>query len=166
MVSTTKNTRDFANEVRDLISNISGCFESYERACGTFMGVTTSQAGTILAFPNKSGLTMNELSKAVNLEISTMTRMVDQLVEKGLVRRETDAKDRRVVRVALTDEGKNLQNRLQDALQSFYTGALNKFPKTEQVEILKNLNHIYEDVSASLEECCKKYCGPGEQGKD
>jgi DNA-binding MarR family transcriptional regulator len=161
MVTTTKKTRDFANEVRDVISGISGCFESYERACGNIMGVTTSQAGAILTFPDNGGLTMNELSKGVNLEISTMTRMVDQLVEKGLVQRETDAKDRRVVRVALTEAGRTLHDKLEDALQGFYTSALNKFSNPEQVEIINNLHHIYEAVSTSLEECCKKYCAPG-----
>jgi DNA-binding MarR family transcriptional regulator len=166
MATTTDKTNDFANEVRGLIGGISGCFESYEKACGTFMGVTTSQAGAVLAFPVKSGLTMNELSKAVNLDISTMTRMVDQLVEKGLVERQTDAKDRRVVRVGLTEAGRKLHKKLEDALQSFYTNALNKFPKEEQIIIIKNLQHIYADVSASLEECCKKYCGPGGEKKD
>ena len=160
MAAGTNKTKDFSNEVRDLIGNISGCFESYERACGTYMGVTTSQAGAILAFPLKDGLTMNELSKAVSLEISTMTRMVDQLVEKGLVERQTDAKDRRVVRVGLTEEGRKLHKRLEDALQSFYTSALNKFPKEEQREIIKNLQHIFTAVSTSLDECCKKYCQP------
>ena len=161
MVTTTNKPRDFANEVRDLISSISGCFESYEKACGAFMGVTTSQAGAILAFPAKGGLTMNELSKAVNLDISTMTRMVDQLVEKGLVERQTDPKDRRVVRVGLTENGAELRKKLEDALQSFYTSSLNDFPKKEQGEILRNLQHLNEAISASLEECCKKYCGPG-----
>jgi DNA-binding MarR family transcriptional regulator len=158
MATNTNKTSSFANQVRDLISGISGCFESYEKACGSFMGVTTSQAGAVLAFPLKGGLTMNELSKAVNLEISTMTRMVDQLVEKGLVERQTDAKDRRVVRVGLTEGGSKLHKKLTDALQGFYTSALNKFPKEEQAVILQNLQHIYNDVSASLEECCKKYC--------
>jgi len=161
MATKTDKTPDFANEVRDLISSISGCFESYEKACGTFMGVTTSQAGTILAFPLTGGMTMHELSKAVNLEISTMTRMVDLLVDKSLVQRETDPKDRRVVRVGLTENGAELRKRLDDALQSFYTKALNDFPKKEQGEIIKNLRRLNEAISASLEECCKEYCAPG-----
>jgi DNA-binding MarR family transcriptional regulator len=122
------------------------------------MGVTTSQGGTILSFPTEGELTMNELSKIIILDKSTMTRLVDQLVEKGLVHREADMRDRRVVRVGLTDTGKNLRARLEAALQSFYKNALDKFQQKEQDAIIKYLKHMDEAVAKGLKECCAEYC--------
>jgi DNA-binding MarR family transcriptional regulator len=150
-------TNIFANQVRDLISKISQNYEAYERACGEVMGVTTSQGGAVLTFPLKGGLTMNELSKAVNLEISTMTRMVDQLVEKGLVQRENDAKDRRVVRVALTEAGRKLRKRLGDALQSFYSNSLENIQAEKRENIISQLQQINEAIASGLDKCCKEY---------
>ena len=47
---------------------------------------------------------MGELSNALSLPFSTATRMVDYLVARGYIQRLSDTTDRRVVRVALTDE--------------------------------------------------------------
>jgi DNA-binding MarR family transcriptional regulator len=158
MESTLKTTRIFANQVRDLIHQIAGSFESYERACVTYMGVTTAQGGAILSFSVNAGLTMNELSKTVNLDTSTMTRMVDQLLEKGLVYRQNDARDRRVIRVGLTDSGKKLRSRLEKALQSFYKNSLGQIQEEERGIIIRCLEHIDNAVAKGLEECCAKYC--------
>jgi|WetSurMetagenome_2_1015567.scaffolds.fasta_scaffold941583_1 DNA-binding MarR family transcriptional regulator len=159
------DTNIFANQVRDLINKISQNYVTYEKACGEVMGVTTSQAGAILAFPIKGGLTMNELSKAVSLEISTMTRMVDQLVEKGLVQRENDAKDRRVVRVALTEAGRKLRKRLEDALQSFYSNSLENIQVEKRENIISQLQQINAAIASGLDKCCKEYSQSIEEPK-
>ena len=46
------------------------------------------------------------LCKTVSYDPGAMTRMLDRLERKGLIRRERCAEDRRVARLALTDEGK------------------------------------------------------------
>ncbi len=50
--------------------------------------------------------TMSELSEALQLQPSTVTGLVDALIEHGLAERRDDPEDRRIVRVALTAEGK------------------------------------------------------------
>jgi DNA-binding MarR family transcriptional regulator len=50
-------------------------------------GVTTSQGEALLAIPGESRASMNELSRALGLANSTMTRMVENLVTRGFVRR-------------------------------------------------------------------------------
>ena len=82
-----KRTRDFASEAHQLIDRIAQNNRVYEENCVKFFGVTSSQGGTILSIPLNSTLKMNELSNAVGVDNSTMTRMVDQLVDKGLVLR-------------------------------------------------------------------------------
>jgi len=53
-------------------------------------------------------LTMGELSTALTVPLSTATRMVDWLVDKGIALRTSDPNDRRIVRVALTDGGRQM----------------------------------------------------------
>lgn len=48
---------------------------------------------------------MTELSRALRLRPSTVTGLVDALIEQGQVQRLQDPDDRRVVRVELTDRG-------------------------------------------------------------
>lgn len=53
----------------------------------------------------KPSLTMGELSRTLSVPFYTATRMVDSLVATGLLERLSDPDDRRIVRVALTDDG-------------------------------------------------------------
>lgn len=56
----------------------------------------------------KSNLTMGELSNALSVPLSTATRIVDWLVDNGYAQRLSDQEDRRIVRVALTDAGREM----------------------------------------------------------
>ena len=58
--------------------------------------------------------TMGELSNALSLPFSTATRMVDYLVARGYIQRLSDTTDRRVVRVALTDEGEEIHRFIEN----------------------------------------------------
>jgi DNA-binding MarR family transcriptional regulator len=49
-----------------------------------------------------------ELAAALAVNPSTATRMCDRLVRKGLVRRQRQSADRRTVRIALTEAGRDL----------------------------------------------------------
>jgi len=56
----------------------------------------------------KGNLTMGELSSALVVPLSTTTRIVDWLVDNGYAQRLPDQEDRRIVRVALTDIGREM----------------------------------------------------------
>jgi len=57
---------------------------------------------------SKEPMTMGEIGKSLEVSLSAATRLVDALVENGLAERVDDPTDRRVVRVALTDEGRQM----------------------------------------------------------
>ena len=52
--------------------------------------------------------TMGELGKALSLPLSTVSRIVSMLEEQGFAKRLPDAEDGRVVRVDLTDDGRQI----------------------------------------------------------
>ncbi|HEX8191580.1 MAG TPA: MarR family transcriptional regulator [Allosphingosinicella sp.] len=51
-------------------------------------------------------LSLNALAAEEQVRAPTMTRIVDALVAAGLVTRDTDPADRRMVRIAATEEGR------------------------------------------------------------
>lgn len=63
--------------------------------------------GAILS-QQQDALTMGDLARALNVPLSTATRIVNWLVKSGYAERRPDANDRRIVRVALTEVGKSL----------------------------------------------------------
>ena len=68
---------------------------------------TLLQVGVVLA-RQPEPLSMGELSKALDVPLSTATRIADWWVNNGYMERSPDPKDRRVVRVALTRSGRDL----------------------------------------------------------
>lgn len=97
----------------------------------------------------KSNITMGEFSSAMSVPLSTATRIADWLVDNGYIQRLPDPEDRRIVRVTLTDTGRELyktidsyiRQRLQQIL-SCLTGE----------EITKLLDLISKVVSSLKEE--------------
>jgi len=69
------------------------------------------------ALYQKENLTMGELGKILGVPLSTATRMVDWLVERGYAVRMPDPEDRRIVRIALTDTGRHLQDAMNEYMQ-------------------------------------------------
>ena len=58
------------------------------------------------------GETVTGLAEACLLQQPTMTKLLDRMARDGLVTRSQDARDRRLIRVALTPRGKRLASRL------------------------------------------------------
>jgi MarR family 2-MHQ and catechol resistance regulon transcriptional repressor len=68
--------------------------------------LTPSQSAALEALYHLGPLTQGEVSTKVLKSGSNLTTVIDNLERDGLVRRERDAKDRRVIHVHLTEAGK------------------------------------------------------------
>jgi MarR family transcriptional regulator, 2-MHQ and catechol-resistance regulon repressor len=71
----------------------------------TLGDITPSQFAVLEALYHLGSLTQGEVSTKVLKSGSNMTTVIDNLERDGLVRRERDAKDRRVINVHLTEAG-------------------------------------------------------------
>jgi DNA-binding MarR family transcriptional regulator len=58
------------------------------------------------------------LARRLRVAVPTMTRMLDGLVERGLVERRPDPTSRRQIRLALTDEGRGLLTRYEAVIEA------------------------------------------------
>lgn len=70
------------------------------------------------------GQRISDLGQRVLLSQPALSRLVDRLVERGLVSRCEDPEDGRAVRVALTDAGQEIQRRIGMAHARDITAAL------------------------------------------
>jgi len=72
---------------------------------GTVGDLTYSQFAVLEALYHLGHMSQGEISMKVLKSGSNMTTVIDNLERDGLVRRERDAKDRRVIHVHLTEAG-------------------------------------------------------------
>jgi DNA-binding MarR family transcriptional regulator len=76
------------------------------------LGVSAAQFVILLNVAQQRASCAADLAREQSTDTGSMTRMIDRLVRKGLLRRARDAKDRRVVRLELTEAGRRLARRL------------------------------------------------------
>lgn len=151
---TTPALTTFADEVQHLTYDLVRYYAVCDRVCTEELNITASQGYILMAMPETGSITMNDLSAAMRLANSTMTRMVEGLVQKEMIAREPDPKDRRVVRVRLTGQGLDVRTRLKAALQDLFTQVLQIIPEAERPTILHSLETLNAAVLTALRACC------------
>ncbi|MDA8522992.1 MarR family winged helix-turn-helix transcriptional regulator [Acidovorax sp. NCPPB 4044] len=94
--------------------------------------------------------TVATLARGCQLDAGGMTRLLDRLETKGLCRRERSQEDRRVVNLALTDEGLTAAAQLPDLLMDVQGIALDGFSDAEAAQFRKYLARIHENLAKRL----------------
>jgi DNA-binding MarR family transcriptional regulator len=89
-------------------------------------------------------LTMGELGKALDVPLSTATRVVDWLVRSGYVERLPDPADRRVVLVALTRTGRELIKTREKFVRQHVEHILRRFTTEERESMVSLLRKLVE----------------------
>ncbi len=99
-----------------------------------------------LARAEDGGFTFVELSRLLLVTSGNLTGIVDRLVEQRLVERRPDAKDRRVIRVALTEKGRRVTEHMLPAHAADIEEILSFMPRTA----LNNLSHLLGQLRDGL----------------
>ncbi|NJD03594.1 MAG: winged helix-turn-helix transcriptional regulator [Ruminiclostridium sp.] len=144
----------FALTLQQQIYQLVKNYELCDKVCLTQHSVTSSQGYSLLSLPQEGSLTMNEMSETMGIACSTMTRIVDPLVDKKLVRRDPDAEDRRIVRVSLTEQGRELRLTLEKELQDLFKYVLSEIKEDE----FQNITSCMEKVNNAFTKACKDCC--------
>ena len=82
-------------------------------------GLSTSLLSALATIGRVGPVTLGDLAAAERIQPPSMTRIVTQLEERGLVLRLVDERDRRVARVELTSEGRRLLHRSRTLKNAF-----------------------------------------------
>ena len=102
-----------------------------------------------LARAPQRALRMADLAERVMLSPSGLTRLVDRLVAKGLVERETDPQDARATLARLTPEGARVLRRAARThlrgIREHFTGQLNDAQLEEVAAGLEKITGPHQD---------------------
>ena len=112
-------------------------------------GLTFPQFMTLLSLERAEGpCRMGPLANAALQSLPSMTGIVDRLVERGLVERRRDPKDRRSVVVSLTDEGRQLLRKLKDERLRTVSRLLEALPAEDLERLRIILDHMLQALEA------------------
>jgi len=93
---------------------------------------------------NQEPITMSELSSTLNVPMSTATRIVDGLVKNDMAERVNDTNDRRIVRVGMSQNGRELYEMGMAYNKERITRLLKDFTAEEQAQLLNLMNKLFE----------------------
>jgi len=95
-------------------------------------GLTQSQSSALASVAQLGSPTLGELASRESVQPPSMTRSVAALEQMGLVARVIDATDRRVARVTLTDQGREVLERSRSLKNAFLAGQLHRLHDDER----------------------------------
>ncbi len=81
-------------------------FTKLDQALVDAAGVTAAQSGALYYLMANDGCLLTELSRALMLDKSAITGLVDRLESKNLVKRKPVPSDRRAIKISLTEPGR------------------------------------------------------------
>jgi DNA-binding MarR family transcriptional regulator len=115
------------------------------------LGLTEAQWMPLFKLHQGHAATTSELARECRIDTGATTRMVDRLEEKGLIERQRSAEDRRVVHLALTEQGRATAEHIPASLCRVQNELLRGFTR-EEFNTLKALLRRMLDNATSLQE--------------
>ena len=88
----------------------------------------------------------SQLCRGISYDAGAMTRMIDRLEQRGLLRRVRVADDRRTLKLELTDEGKALHPEMKAATMAVINRFVRGFSKSEVSQLETFLHRMLENA--------------------
>ena len=111
-------------------------------------GTTRAQWIVLFRLRQQEGLSQVDLADVLELQPISLVRLLDRLVEHGLLERRHDPKDRRANRLFLTATGKQLVDDLDSLRDAIATDVLRELPDDAIQTSLSTLREIKERIKA------------------
>lgn len=103
---------------------------------------------------------MSDIARQVSVSVTGATGVVDRLVRMGLVERDYDPSDRRVILIKLTPSGRETFDELQTAHQRRLEEVLGALEPAKRVELIACFERIH-GLLTELRECHAVRAGSG-----
>jgi len=114
-------------------------------------GTTRAQWIVLFRLRQQEGLSQVDLAEVLELQPISLVRLLDRLVEHGLIERRHDPRDRRANRVFLTASGRQLVDDLDSLRDSIASDVLQDIPVKAIETSLQTLIDIKERIKGFAE---------------
>jgi DNA-binding MarR family transcriptional regulator len=133
--------------IRILVRKL-GLLEKDKAVCS---GLTLTQSHVLVEVGRRTDMSLNDLAELMNLDKSTVSRVVEQLVKSKLLFRQAHPEDRRYVTLELTVQGKELFESTEERMKGYYDGVLEYLPADKHQQVIESLELLAQAVHGK---CC------------
>ncbi len=122
--------------VREFVFNILSAFADFD--------YSLPQLATLLLLEEEGELSIKQVSEFLWRSLSATSRLLDQLVERGMVSRREDEHDRRSKRIAITEQGRVLIATLEQRRADAQLSVMDYYSAEEQAVIKRAMALLAE----------------------
>ncbi|AKA71020.1 MarR family winged helix-turn-helix transcriptional regulator [Clostridium scatologenes] len=118
--------------------------------------ITTEQWAVLLKLVEKEGINQKLLSKEVEKDQATLTRILDILERKSLIIRKKSPEDRRAFLIYTTDKGKELKEEVYPFIEELFKNMICDISKDELdlfVSVLSKINENMCTEEQKMKQC-------------
>ncbi len=123
-----------------------------ERKTQALADLSMPQHGVLVLLSRQDGQTVTDLARALSMGKSSLSGLIDRMVDRGFVRREKDADDGRVVRIYREPAAESLVQRTVPFVQHVNGLLLAPFDEAEQAVIGRFLTHLAENAEDVIDQ--------------
>jgi DNA-binding MarR family transcriptional regulator len=137
-----KDIAQFSQQVLNIMPHlIRGMFKKRMDALGKGY-ITLPQYLSLELIDSCGPLKMKQIAEELNVTLPAATGMIDRLHRLGLVKREFDPQDRRVIKITLTSKGKKVLNDVREKRQKAFEEVFSNLSQQERQTYLRILKKI------------------------
>lgn len=139
-----KNYTGYVEEIESLIRKVSFVIKCRGRDILNDFEITPPQFNALLLLSEHGDMTIGELGSKMYLASSTATDLIDRMERNLLVERVRDENDRRVVRLHMTDKGKQMILEVLESRKRYLDNLLTHVDQEDQEKLVNSLSKIYD----------------------
>ena len=116
------------------------------------LNMTYPQLGALMALIRKDDITQRELAELLDTDTTTAMVLCDSLEKREWLIRTRDRNDRRVNRLILTDNGRDIYGQAMNLIQNGYEYVFKTAPSDDLNRVLPFLEKIYQHIKEVTQE--------------
>ena len=141
---------DIQRELGYLVGTLASAMRTgLDRELASF-NISSAQWAILDACHGGEADTLTSLSRVIPIDSASISRHVDRLVQGGLIQRRRSTRDRRRVRLSLTNAGNRLVPELALRVQANNAKFLAGITKHEQEAMMRTIQRMLESAQAAV----------------
>ncbi len=145
-MSTLEETETTAGQLADLTFSLLASCQEKESRLAAQHGLTQAEFRCLRLFGMEESLNNKKIAERMGLSPSRLTRIIDGLVEKGLIQREINNADRRNMRVFLSANGIDIVQQLNKTYVDIHKEILCDIDESQHQPLLNAMTNLLSAV--------------------
>lgn len=116
----------------------------------SFMDFSKNEIFALLFVYRKGNANMTEIADYLGIPLNTATGIIGRLEKRGVIKRERDLIDKRVVTIAISSEGMELLTNELKTISNYYLRFMESITEEEKLLLIKIIGKFLDIISQDI----------------